>query len=520
MATLDEIVENSLYTEVKKLRDGISLVMDPKTDKIYLRKVLDVFSVPVFEYLNSHTDVHIPRIKAFWEEGDKLVVIEEYIQGTTLEELLEKGQDYKGDKFEFGEIKRILIELCDGLIFLHGANPPIIHRDVKASNVIISEDGRVKLIDYDAAKQFAKGKKKDTVLIGTQGIAAPEQYGFAQSDERTDIFALGKLMERMLSGIEHSEAGQAEKIVEKATKLQPELRYKSIQEMKTAIERLKSPMDKSSPVDKRLMAAAAVIAFLLLITGVMMLMFNLGKKAGGKSAKNSPETAVATLSDADKNGGVAGVASAGDTSAESEKIENGDKVVDVELKVKHIDGATGEVPDSDEYDVLVVDIDTQSVGNYIGFSKKYSEGVLEQSKDDFIPILTNKIIDDGWVYANEPFACICNKNDPSYDISEKYSFTFAGDKLDGHPSEYAVLGLTVDYMFEDGFNSDGVTTFEVDEYGGMRGIAAGMNTIFTEFLEAKGHLVFISDRLKDHTEGGREHFFGYVITDNVVKNEY
>ena len=107
MATLDEIVENSLYTEVKKLRDGISLVMDPKTDRIYLRKVLDVFSVPVFEYLNSHTDVHIPRIKAFWEEGDKLVVIEEYIQGTTLEELLEKGQDYKGDKFEFGEIKRI-----------------------------------------------------------------------------------------------------------------------------------------------------------------------------------------------------------------------------------------------------------------------------------------------------------------------------------------------------------------------------------------------------------------------------
>ena len=62
MATLDEIVENSLYTEVKKLRDGISLVMDPKTDKIYLRKVLDVFSVPVFEYLNSHTDVKIALV--------------------------------------------------------------------------------------------------------------------------------------------------------------------------------------------------------------------------------------------------------------------------------------------------------------------------------------------------------------------------------------------------------------------------------------------------------------------------
>ena len=71
MATLDEIVENSLYTEVKKLRDDISIVMDPTNDKIYLKKVLDVFSVPVFEYLKSHTDVHVPRVKIFWEEEDR-----------------------------------------------------------------------------------------------------------------------------------------------------------------------------------------------------------------------------------------------------------------------------------------------------------------------------------------------------------------------------------------------------------------------------------------------------------------
>ena len=58
MATLDEIVENSLYTEIKKLRDDISIVMDPSKDKLYLKKVLDVFSVPVFEYLKSHTDIH------------------------------------------------------------------------------------------------------------------------------------------------------------------------------------------------------------------------------------------------------------------------------------------------------------------------------------------------------------------------------------------------------------------------------------------------------------------------------
>ena len=262
---LEDIVESALYTEVKELKDGKKIVMDPETEKLYYRKSLSVFSVPVYRFLKNHDHPAIPRIKTFWQEEGKLVVIEDLIQGRTLEELLDKQSDKRsekqgisdaetgshkgtnedisniiddgaGDVLSFEEKKRILLEICDGLIFLHEAQPPIIHRDIKASNIMVTDEGHVMIIDYDAAKQFVPGSEKDTVLIGTQGIAAPEQYGFAQSDQRTDIYAFGKLVERVLP-----ESEQAMRIAGKATRFSPSARYKSVREMKADLAKMWDP---------------------------------------------------------------------------------------------------------------------------------------------------------------------------------------------------------------------------------------------------------------------------------------
>ena len=227
---LDDIVESALYTEVKELKDGKKIVMDPETEKLYYRKTLSVFSVPVYRYIMKHDHPAIPRIKTFWQEEGKLVVIEDLIQGRTLEDLLD------GEEMSFEEKKRILLEICDGLTFLHEAEPPIIHRDIKASNIMVTDEGRVMIIDYDAAKQYIPGNEKDTVLIGTQGIAAPEQYGFAQSDQRTDIYAFGKLIERVLP-----ESEQAMHIAGKATRFSPSARYRTVREMKADINRMWDP---------------------------------------------------------------------------------------------------------------------------------------------------------------------------------------------------------------------------------------------------------------------------------------
>ena len=240
MNELELLCEQALYEEIRNLGDGKSIVRDVPTGRLFYRKVLTVYNTQVFAYLKDHKSRYVPRIESFREDGDKLIVIEEFVQGRTLHDILENGDD----PLSFQERIRILTEVCDGLSFLHSAQPPIIHRDLKASNIMLTEDGVVKIIDYDAAKIYVRGEKKDTVLMGTHGVAAPEQYGFAPSDVRTDIFALGKLIERMLP-----DNVDAARIVARATHIDPRKRYSSAAMVRDQIVRIR---EKSSSLDTRL----------------------------------------------------------------------------------------------------------------------------------------------------------------------------------------------------------------------------------------------------------------------------
>ena len=258
MTELEQICENALYDVIRVLEDGKSIVRDVPTGRVYFKKTLDVYNTQVFTYLRDHRSRYVPSIQAFWKEGDRLVVIEELVQGRTLEELLPTeaatagpGSDQPAataaracdrDGLDFASKISILTQICDGLDFLHSADPPIIHRDIKASNIMVTDDGIVKIIDYDAAKIYITGQKKDTVMIGTQGLAAPEQYGFAQSDVRTDLYALGKLIERMLP-----DNIDAKRIAGKATQMDPNKRYISALQMKHQIRRIR---ENPSPVER------------------------------------------------------------------------------------------------------------------------------------------------------------------------------------------------------------------------------------------------------------------------------
>lgn len=282
MDDLERLVGEQLYQTVETYEDGRSLVMDVPAKTLYFKKILQVYDISVFAWLRDHPDSHVPEVHDFWQDGDSLVVIEELIHGQTLEELLET------ENLPFAGRRRILLELCDALIFLHSAVPPIIHRDLKPSNVMVTEDGAVKLIDYDAAKTFKGNEKEDTFLMGTHGIAAPEQYGFAESDARTDIFALGRLILRMLP-----ESGAAAKIAEKATKLDPDERYSSVREVKRLLENVREPV---KPAEKRSRSgkfAAFVIGFAAAAVVVFLCFHFLtpsGKIEAGGSAAASAET--------------------------------------------------------------------------------------------------------------------------------------------------------------------------------------------------------------------------------------
>ncbi len=239
MTDLERVVEEALYEQVQTVSRDKSIVRDAASGRLFYKKRLSVYNPEVFAYLKDHKSRYVPGIEAYWQDGDSLIVIEEFIQGNTLEELLENPP--AGEEMSFNERIRILTELCDGLTFLHSALPPIIHRDLKASNIMLTRDGVVKIIDYDAAKIYVRGQEKDTTLIGTQGIAAPEQYGFAASDARTDIYALGKLIERMLP-----DNRDAARITARATNMDPKRRYASAAQMRQQILRIR---EKASGFD-------------------------------------------------------------------------------------------------------------------------------------------------------------------------------------------------------------------------------------------------------------------------------
>ena len=229
--------EKSFYQELYHFDDSKQeLMFDQTTGKVLLKKTLEIYDTGVYQWIRENPNVHIPSVHSFWEEDGRLILLEEYVQGETLEKLLEKvGLSAKVRR-------KILLEICDALIFLHSAPSPIIHRDIKSSNVMITSDGVVKLIDYDAAKTYHEGKNVDTTLIGTVGSAAPEQYGFAQSDERTDIYSLGVLIREIMS-----DSPEYQPVIIKSTQMEPKLRYQKVTEMKRAIENISSGKQCNSP---------------------------------------------------------------------------------------------------------------------------------------------------------------------------------------------------------------------------------------------------------------------------------
>lgn len=137
---------------------------------------------------------HIPHIHECYSTGASLEVIVEFVEGQTLQEYVEEH----GPSRELAA--RLFPALCDAVSELHEAfDPPIIHRDLTPANIIVSDAG-VTVIDLGIAREFHPGARRDTVYFGTRDFAPPEQFGFAQTDVRSDVYAMGKLLRYCLEG--------------------------------------------------------------------------------------------------------------------------------------------------------------------------------------------------------------------------------------------------------------------------------------------------------------------------------
>lgn len=235
---LEEESRLSFYRELTVLdeKKNIVLVQDRRNSELCVKKTLDIYSRDVYEQLASVRIEGVPAVKECVADDGKLIVVEEYVQGRSLKQVLdEHGLLNEEQAYE------IAVQLVDILVRLHQLEPAIVHRDIKPSNIIIEKNGHVNLIDFNAARHVNADKNEDTRMLGTVYFAAPEQFGFGQSDERTDIYGLGATINYIMTG-DKPGAGIAEcrfsDILKKCLMVDAKDRYQSAEELRGVLDML------------------------------------------------------------------------------------------------------------------------------------------------------------------------------------------------------------------------------------------------------------------------------------------
>ncbi|WP_102399803.1 serine/threonine-protein kinase [Haloimpatiens massiliensis] len=164
--------------------------------EITLNKNADIDFLAEPNILKNLDHPALPRIVDIINEEEKIYIVLDYIDGTSLNILLNQCISFPEEK-----VISWAKELCDVLKYLHNQKPnPIIYRDMKPGNIMLNKEGKIKLIDFGIAREYKKDTASDTVIIGTRGYAAPEQYGNHQTDNRTDIYSLGVTLYHLLTG--------------------------------------------------------------------------------------------------------------------------------------------------------------------------------------------------------------------------------------------------------------------------------------------------------------------------------
>ena len=181
----------------------------------------------------------IPKAYRIFEENGEVYLVREYIEGMSLAQtVLQKGG------ISEAEICRISRKICQTAEQFQNPDEPMIHRDIKPENIVVTPGGEVVFIDFGTMRSYKKDGSRDTFVVGTRGTAAPEQYGYTQTDQRTDVYAIGQTMLYMVSESyemnqlsECAVSRRMKKIIEKACSFEPDKRYGDAAQLRRAVEK-------------------------------------------------------------------------------------------------------------------------------------------------------------------------------------------------------------------------------------------------------------------------------------------
>lgn len=187
----------------------------------------------------------LPRIVDVIDTNSTVYMIMDYIEGEPMHRVLEAYGALPQDA-----VIKWAIQLSEVLNYLHTRVPPVIYRDMKPSNIMLKPDDTIRLFDFGIAKEYKKGKEQDTVILGTPGYAAPEQYDESkQSDARTDIYSLGVTLFQLVTGespqnlrsireVNPNLSAALEYVINKCTQLEPKNRFQNCDELTFVLENL------------------------------------------------------------------------------------------------------------------------------------------------------------------------------------------------------------------------------------------------------------------------------------------
>lgn len=213
----------------------ISIIRSKLDDRLYVLKLREYYDIYVYNTLKNSSFPGVPKIYDLLPTNKGLFIVEEYINGQNVEDYI---NTLTNREYIISEIVRIGEAVSYIMEKLHRLSPPIIHRDIKPQNVIIS-DSNIYLVDFNIARTYSGTVNKDTLLMGTREYAAPEQYGFKESDERTDIYGLGATLQHLID-ISNVTSPDLEKVIRKTVEMDPDNRYQSMSEFRNALNNIGS----------------------------------------------------------------------------------------------------------------------------------------------------------------------------------------------------------------------------------------------------------------------------------------
>lgn len=330
----------------------------------------------LLETYQALMEVRHPNLAVIYDcvyENGNTYVLEEYIPGKTLAEILEANGTFSEE-----ETRRIMMELCDGLEVLHRHEPSIIHNDIKASNIMIREDGAIKLFDFDISRTYKEGSYKNTKLMGTYEYAAPEHYGFGQSEPCTDIYSLGVTMHEMLTGkgLDHEHnvtyQGTLANVIRKCVEIDRKKRYASAALLKADLAKGQSRV----PFKLWWILAAICGVFLLVVGGLC-----LGDYFAGRGEKPDVPGVEGSPSEERSEDESLGNTEGASSTEESEDTEGADTEVSGETE-KSTDSDDTQVPEETE-DIDDIE-DSTTPDSSQGSESTEVKPPVEDTKDDVV----------------------------------------------------------------------------------------------------------------------------------------